>query len=86
MGAHVAPRVGDVARLGDDLEAVGRVEQQAQAATDDDVVVGDDDLDRIGAGAVCCHGGDTSGLRETRTRHPGGDDGRGRALRLRSGA
>ena len=48
---HVAPRVGDVAGLGDDLEVVVRVEQQTQAAPHDDVVVGDDDLDRIGAGA-----------------------------------
>ena len=43
--ADVAHRVGDVARLGDDLEVVLALEHEAQPAAHDDVVVGEDDPD-----------------------------------------
>ncbi len=45
VAANVAPRRVDVARLGDDLEVLLRVEQQAQSAADHRMVVGEDDTD-----------------------------------------
>ena len=46
VAADVAPCRVDVARLGDDLEVLLRVEQHAQPAADHGVVVGQDDADR----------------------------------------
>ena len=52
VAADVAPGGVDVARLGDDLEAVLALQQQPQPAAHDGVVVGEDDAD---ARRLVCH-------------------------------
>ena len=47
VAADVADRGLDVAGLGDHLEVVLGVEQQAQGAADDRMVVGEHDRDRL---------------------------------------
>ena len=46
--SHVAASRLDILGLGDDLEAVLVVQQLAQPASDDRVVIGDHDSDRAG--------------------------------------
>ena len=55
MRADETQRVGGVAGLGHDLEPLLAVEQHAQPATHDDVVVGEDDRD-LGAPVGVVHG------------------------------
>jgi hypothetical protein len=47
VSAHVAQGPVDVAGLGHDLETLLGVEQQPQSASDDRVIVGENDLDQI---------------------------------------